>query len=494
MPKVTLIINGAEEFEMTAPLVTIGRTSDNGIPLNDSNVSRYHARIEQREDGYWLVEQNSSNGTAVNGEEVDGEILLQDGDVMTFGGSSTIEFNEPEEESDEEEPDEEEKKEAAATSNEPAAGGSKLTLVAGAVVGLAVISVAAAGIFYWSNSGSSCNPSAIIKSPDRGEILSKSVEVKVDVENAQCVETVVFTIDGKEFASSNAKPYQTTLDPSNFGDLVDGRNHQLQVILLDKEEKQIGSGSGIEVGFETLAEPLPPQPEPETPPTGVPTPRPKRKGPVNDIEIQEMAQLLLQRNFPNAPVYKLDPLFLAEVNKKTLEYTGEGYYNRALKYKDLINVAYQRERDVGVPIGYILAMSRSKFNLQKQGNNEGLWQMSNELIMETGSNELCGTETLSDESQNCAANVSANYLKAIFLDRFEGDIVYTLAAFGMNPQEAAEYKARVDVTPNRLDFWKVLTPQQREEVVKFFAAGIVTANPVKFGLRRDLPLWQLYPQ
>ena len=71
MPKVTLIVNGEKEVDVAAPLITIGRTSDNGIPLNDSNVSRYHARIEQREDGYWLVEQNSSNGTTVNGTEVD---------------------------------------------------------------------------------------------------------------------------------------------------------------------------------------------------------------------------------------------------------------------------------------------------------------------------------------------------------------------------------------------------------------------------------------
>ena len=141
MPKVTLIINGEKEVDVAAPLITIGRTSDNGIPLNDSNVSRYHARIEQREDGYWLVEQNSSNGTTVNGTEVDGEILLQDGDLMTFGGSSNIQFNQPSDESDEEDADvSEEEKTEAETSNETKPEGSKLTLVAGAVVGLAVIS------------------------------------------------------------------------------------------------------------------------------------------------------------------------------------------------------------------------------------------------------------------------------------------------------------------------------------------------------------------
>jgi pSer/pThr/pTyr-binding forkhead associated (FHA) protein len=492
MPKVTLIINGTEELEVGVPLVTIGRTSDNTVPLNDSNVSRYHARLEQREDGYWLVEQNSSNGTAVNGTEVDGEILLQDGDLMTFGGSSSIQFNQPSDEADEETDTAEEEKTEAEPAKEDKSS-SKLTLVAGGVVGLAVIFAVAAGLFYWS-SGAKCAATARIKSPDSGDILTKSVAVKVDVQNPQqCVETVVFTLDGKEFASAPASPYETTLDPAQFGDLVDGQNHSLRVVLLDKQEKPIASGDQIEVGFETLAEPLPIVEEPEKP-VGTTTPRPVQNKNVGAIETQELAKLLLQKNFPNAPGYKLDQQFLIEVNKKLGEYAVEGYFNRAAQYRDVINVAYVKERDVGAPIGYLLAMSRSKFNPQKQGINEGLWQMSNDFVTINGFNQLCGTETLTDPAQNCAATSSAIYLKAIFLDRFEGDIIYTLAALGMSPQEAAEFKARVDVTPNRVDFWKVLTPKQREEVVRFFAAGIVAENPGKFGLKKDRPLSELYPQ
>jgi len=489
MPKVTLIINGETEFEVTAPMVTIGRTSDNGVQLNDTNVSRYHARIEQREDGYWLVEQNSSNGTSVNGTQVDGEILLQDGDLMMFGGSSTIQFNQPSDESEDEETDKSTESDTPAASTEAKPAGSNLTLIAGGVVGVAVIFAAAAGLFYWSRSGPACEAAARIKSPESNDILSKPVEVKLEIQNPQCVDKVVFEIDGKEFASSTEAPYDTTLDPGQFGDLVDGRNHILRVVLRDKDDKPLASGAEIEVGFETLARPLPPQEDVTPTPSDVPTPKPSKKGRIGDIEIQELITRWQKQNFPAAPGYKFDPQFLSEVNKKTAEYAVDGYYNRAAQYKDLINVAYQRDRDVGVPIGYILAMSRSKFSPQKQGTNEGLWQMSSEFAVFD-----CGTETLSDASQNCAVNVSANYLKDIYLDRFERDIVYSLAAFGMPIQEAAKFEASVKVTPNRIDFWKVLTPKQREEVARFFAAGIVTENPARFGLKKDRPLSELYPK
>ncbi|NJM53759.1 MAG: FHA domain-containing protein [Blastocatellia bacterium] len=58
MPKVTLTINGEENYETNYPMITIGRTADNNVSLpEDTNISRYHARIEQREDGFWLIDQ-----------------------------------------------------------------------------------------------------------------------------------------------------------------------------------------------------------------------------------------------------------------------------------------------------------------------------------------------------------------------------------------------------------------------------------------------------
>ena len=46
---------------------------------------------------------------------------------------------------------------------------------------------------------------------------------------------------------------------------------------------------------------------------------------------------------------------------------------------------------------------------------------------------------------------------------------------------------------NRQDFWlSVKSPEQREQIVRFFAAGIVAENPQKFGLKTDAPLSEMY--
>jgi hypothetical protein len=98
---------------------------------------------------------------------------------------------------------------------------------------------------------------------------------------------------------------------------------------------------------------------------------------------------------------------------------------------------------------------------------------------------------LSDPTQNCAAKAAALYMKSMVYGVFEGDVIYAAAAFGKSPLDAGAWKSTLPV--NRADIWNVIkTPQEREAVVRFFAAGIVAENPQKFGLKRDRPLSELY--
>lgn len=66
-------------------MVRLGRQRDNDFPVQSLSVSRYHARIEKRADGLFIVDLDSRNGLAVNGEPVrqwrlegEGEIVLGD--------------------------------------------------------------------------------------------------------------------------------------------------------------------------------------------------------------------------------------------------------------------------------------------------------------------------------------------------------------------------------------------------------------------------------
>ena len=63
----------------------LGRGEDCDIRLQDHSVSRKHARIEPGSDGYFVFDQQSTNGTFVNDKQLDASWLLQDGDYLRVG-------------------------------------------------------------------------------------------------------------------------------------------------------------------------------------------------------------------------------------------------------------------------------------------------------------------------------------------------------------------------------------------------------------------------
>jgi len=65
--------------------ISIGRTPDNALVLDDGSVSRHHASLTSGPDGWTLRDHGSTNGTFVNGVRVR-EALLRDGDRVRVGG------------------------------------------------------------------------------------------------------------------------------------------------------------------------------------------------------------------------------------------------------------------------------------------------------------------------------------------------------------------------------------------------------------------------
>jgi diguanylate cyclase (GGDEF)-like protein len=71
-------------YPLSGSPMVIGRAPDCNICIPDNSVSRLHARIEPREDGYHAVDLGSTNGTLVN--DVPGSShLLADGDYLRIG-------------------------------------------------------------------------------------------------------------------------------------------------------------------------------------------------------------------------------------------------------------------------------------------------------------------------------------------------------------------------------------------------------------------------
>ncbi len=85
---VTLTVAGSTH-EITQPRVVLGRSRGCDVPVPDVNVSRRHAELRQEGATYWIVDLDSTNGTAVNGKQV-GRERLRDGDRITLGSTEIV--------------------------------------------------------------------------------------------------------------------------------------------------------------------------------------------------------------------------------------------------------------------------------------------------------------------------------------------------------------------------------------------------------------------
>lgn len=74
-----------------ADSLTIGRSQHNNIVIDSSFVSHEHACISRVKYNYLLADLNSTNGTLVNGQQVEEEIALVDGDIIQIG-AVTLKF------------------------------------------------------------------------------------------------------------------------------------------------------------------------------------------------------------------------------------------------------------------------------------------------------------------------------------------------------------------------------------------------------------------
>jgi hypothetical protein len=74
---------------------TIGRTRDCDLCLTDLSVSRMHALLVRREDGWVLSDLGSHNGTRLNGWLVREPVPVRPGDRVEFGSMAFIVQGDP---------------------------------------------------------------------------------------------------------------------------------------------------------------------------------------------------------------------------------------------------------------------------------------------------------------------------------------------------------------------------------------------------------------
>ena len=93
MTSITLrVLEGADRGRVFGDIVTpvsIGREEGNSIQLNDERVSRFHVKIQEDNQKLVLTDLESTNGTKVNGEDIQLRILRV-GDMISVGRSTLL--------------------------------------------------------------------------------------------------------------------------------------------------------------------------------------------------------------------------------------------------------------------------------------------------------------------------------------------------------------------------------------------------------------------
>lgn len=95
------LVVGSRAIPLSHPPISVGRSLDSDVIIQDASVSRRHAQIAFRHGRWLLRDLNSTHGTLVNGHVID-ECVLRAGDTVVFGDVTVHVQSVPRAHSDEE--------------------------------------------------------------------------------------------------------------------------------------------------------------------------------------------------------------------------------------------------------------------------------------------------------------------------------------------------------------------------------------------------------
>lgn len=347
----------------------------------------------------------------------------------------------------------------------------------------------------FSRPGAKCPSTPRLKGPGPGSVVTGDFTLGISVENRRCVSAVTYQVDGEDVATEVTFPYEVVLNAQTLLRKFPGQaGHEVTATVEDTrgETRTLGDklkltfgtgpagGTVSNVTAEPTAKPEAPEPDPGASPAPsatvaatVPTPGGRHEELSGECE-------KLARQISGKSGYTFAPEFTSLVEQRLGEYRGVRAYEMASRYRHEINKAFS-DQNVSQLIGYIMAFSRSKFDVNESSQGVGLWQMLPKLAR--ASNYIAQSESdASLKDPKRSAEVAAVYMRSLLTTFETEDFMYAVACFGMSVDKAGGVSSKLnEVAPDpaaRRDIVKmakagVLSPAQVDRVARFFAAGII---------------------
>lgn len=466
--------DGSREIRVERERTTFGRGSEAELRFEDDGLSRLHATVYRDGDRVWIVDENSSNGTFVNGQRVSGSgVPLRNGDTIRIGHATNLNVriaarNEPMYEPIPAVADHSQVGGFAPVPSHKAPSGLSIlpiVLIAGAIM---IVSLSAVFIGY------------TVLSSGKKEIV-ENTDDHDDPENENPIKTTKPTTTPKPGGTeTTSTPGGTDLPagdptPGGTGPQVDFLKGRKYGELSDAEKRQYLSDKALKI-----------------------------------------AQIIGNNSSEAIPPAALDKIksftegFASRINAKGMDGCPsrkpwgdnlQATYNRASKNAPFIIKAFN-EKGVDARIGLYLAMIESEHCVCLQSNTGPLGMF--QFTKATG--EMHGLKTVSGATadhpdERCqpepAARAAASYMKSLTGRYGTGPASVPLAIGSYNSGEGGLSSNLVKALESNSglprDFWTLiangdkLSKQFQAEnfkyVPKFFAAAIIGENPQDFGLK-----------
>lgn len=92
----TFLIFNSQVFPILQDKVSIGRSLDNQIVIQEPTISRKHAKVIREGDKYYVVDLDSTCGTYINGKKISKRVLNSGDSIMLAGTPMVFVENAPE--------------------------------------------------------------------------------------------------------------------------------------------------------------------------------------------------------------------------------------------------------------------------------------------------------------------------------------------------------------------------------------------------------------